>query len=738
MIRLPLCYVVLVSFCVLCAVLPVSVFAQENFNLSLVSSTFTRWSTVDDIALDGNYAFVSTRDTGLQILDVSDSADPVVVNSFEIDGGVIVKSLVRDGILYALGWQSSPDSGSTVETYTLNIISVSDPQNPYLLGTYHHQWRPLWFMALSGDYAYLAGYENYFLVVDISDPAQPQLVTTVSTGYHNLRGLAMDGGLLFFLTFETRTLQIYDISDPASPQPLGSFTTHFTPECLAVAGGYAYIGTPSSVFIIDVSVPVMPIPVGYLQSTTIRRIAALDGFALLTSLYEVLLLDVSDPQQPFISHTYTHPTQIKTSAVSGNRLYLGNLNLPDNTIGDMSILEISLPEGLSTLGHYKRLPRTIDVANSGDIVFLAAEATSLIAVDATEPEHPQTLCELPLEVSEGPSFVEGSLLYIVAPQNEINIIDISDPSELSLLGSIICPADVSCLVVQGNSLYAGLPYPHGIKIYNVANPAAPVETGSIDLDVWTGNLALEGNYLFVGSSGIMIFDVSNPSSPQQAGFVGSGNLYGGGLARAGTYLYAATNDAVDIYTCADPADPQFASRTNLPAGIFDLEAVQNKVYVAAETSGVYVLEHDSAGFAQITGYYNTRGWAKQLAVCGSYVYVADTRSFVILHYNGNSDNNDHLIPPAELAGQICNHPNPFRDKTTISFYLQKASSLNVSVYNLRGQLIRCLKDGFASPGPCEIVWDGRDEQGGKAAAGIYLYRIQSGDFSLAGKMLLSR
>ncbi|HPH61813.1 MAG TPA: hypothetical protein PLX72_09235, partial [Candidatus Syntrophosphaera sp.] len=331
-----------------------SVFAQENFNLSLVSSTFTRWSTVDDIALDGNYAFVSTRDTGLQILDVSDSADPVVVNSFEIDGGVIVKSLVRDGILYALGWQSSPDSGSTVETYTLNIISVSDPQNPYLLGTYHHQWRPLWFMALSGDYAYLAGYENYFLVVDISDPAQPQLVTTVSTGYHNLRGLAMDGGLLFFLTFETRTLQIYDISDPASPQPLGSFTTHFTPECLAVAGGYAYIGTPSSVFIIDVSVPVMPIPVGYLQSTTIRRIAALDGFALLTSLYEVLLLDVSDPQQPFISHTYTHPTQIKTSAVSGNRLYLGNLNLPDNTIGDMSILEISLPEGLSTLGHYKR------------------------------------------------------------------------------------------------------------------------------------------------------------------------------------------------------------------------------------------------------------------------------------------------------------------------------------------------------------------------------------------------
>jgi len=702
----------------------VSVFAQDNFNLSLVSRTFASWATVDDIALDGNFAYVSTRDTGLQILDISDSADPVVVNSFEIDGGGIVKSLVRDGILYALGWNS------------LSMISVSDPHNPVLLGTYHHPGQVFWFMALSGDYAYLAGYERYFLVVDISDPAQPQLLTTVSTGNNTMRGLAVDSGLLFAITFESRTLQIYDISNPSSPQPLGSFTTHFTPECLAVAGGYAYIGTPSSVFIIDVSVPVMPIPVGYLQSTTIRRIAALDGFALLTSLYEVLLLDVSDPQQPFISHTYTHPTQIKTSAVSGNRLYLGNLNLPDNTIGDMSILEISLPEGLSTLGHYKRLPRTIDVANSGDIVFLAAEATSLIAVDAADPEHPQKLCELPLAVGDGPSLVEGTLLYVVTPQNQAKIIDISDPSNLTLLGSITCPGVVKSMVARDNLLFAASTA--GVGIYDVANPAAPVTVSSINTGWGIQKIALEGNILYATDNGIAIYDVSNPSSPQQAGFVGSGNLYGGGLARAGTYLYAATNDAVDIYTCADPADPQFASRTNLPAGIFDLEAVQNKVYVAAETSGVYVLEHDSAGFAQITGYYNTRGWAKQLAVCGSYVYVADTRSFVILHYNGNSDNNDHLIPPAELAGQICNHPNPFRDQTTISFYLQKASSLNVSVYNLRGQLIRCLKDGFAPPGSFEIVWDGRDEQGGKAAAGIYLYRIQSGEFSLAGKMLLSR
>lgn len=722
MIRLPLCYVVLVSFCVLCAVLPVSVFAQENFNLSLVSSTFTRWSTVDDIALDGNYAFVSTRDTGLQILDVSDSADPVVVNSFEIDGGVIVKSLVRDGILYALGWNS------------LSMISVSDPHNPVLLGTYHHPGQVFWFMALSGDYAYLAGYERYFLVVDISDPAQPQLLTTVSTGNNTVRGLAVDSGLLFAITFESRTLQIYDISNPASPQPLGRFSTHHTPECLAVAGGYAYVGTSYSVFIIDVSVPAMPIPVGYLQSTTIRRISALDGFALLTSLHEVLLLDVSDPQQPFISYTYAHAPQINTSALSGNRLYLGNV-FSSYVIPYVSILEISCLDGFTTLGSYERPPDINDLASSGDIVFLAAEATSVISVNAADPEHPQKLCELPLAVGDGPSLVEGTLLYVVTPQNQAKIIDISDPSNLTLLGSITCPGVVKSMVARDNLLFAASTA--GVGIYDVANPAAPVTVSSINTGWGIQKIALEGNILYATDNGIAIYDVSDPASPQYVRIVGQGSLYSGGIARAGYYLYAATYSAVDVYTCYDPANPQFASRTELYDGVFDIEVVQNRIYIADDTAGVYVLERDSGGFAEITGHHYTHGSAKNLAVYGSYIYVANSNSFVILHY-GSSGNEDEFLPPAELAGQICNHPNPFRDQTTISFNLQKGSSLNVSVYNLRGQLIRCLKDGFAPPGSCEIVWDGRDEQGGKAAAGIYLYRIQSGDFSLAGKMLLSR
>ncbi len=704
------------------AVIPVSVFAQENFNMSLVSRTFAEWATVDDIALDGNFAYVSTRDTGLYILDVSDSANPVVVNSFEIAGGVVVKSLVRDGILYALGWD------------ILNIISVSDPHNPVLLGSYYHPGQNFWFMALAGDCAYLAGYGRYFLVVDISDPQLPQLLTTVSTGTSTMRGLAVDGGLLCTITFESRTFQIYDISNPASPQPLGNFRTHFTPECLAVAGGYAYVGTAYGIFIIDVSVPAMPIPVGYLQSTSIKRIEALDGCALLTSLYDVMLLDLSDPQQPFISYTYAHAFSIRSFAVSGNRLFLGNYHISLNAY--VNILDIASPDGFTPVGSYGPLPRTYDLASSGDIVFLAAAGSAVISVNVADPEHPQKLCELPLAVSDGPSLVAGTLLYVVAPQNQVKIIDISDPSNLTLLGSITCPGNVSSMEARDNLLFAASAA--GTGIYDVANPAAPATVGFIHTVWLTRRLELAGSILYMSSSsGIGIYDVSDPASPQYVRIVGQNISNYVCLARAGYYLYAATFDGLDVYTCYDPANPQFASRTELPDEVLDIEVAQNRIFVANGYAGIYVLERDSGGFTEITGYYYTRGGAANVAVYGSYVYVANSNSFVILHY-GSSGNEDELLPTTGLAGPIRNHPNPFRDQTTISFSLEKASLLKVSVYNLRGQLVRCLGDGTASSGPCEIVWDGRDHEGRKAAPGIYLFRLQGDGIARSGKMYLRR
>lgn len=88
------------------------------------------------------------------------------------------------------------------------------------------------------------------------------------------------------------------------------------------------------------------------------------------------------------------------------------------------------------------------------------------------------------------------------------------------------------------------------------------------------------------------------------------------------------------------------------------------------------------------------------------------------------------------TGLFQNYPNPFNPSTVIPFSLSKPSDINLTVYNALGQRIRTLADGFHSSGRHSCVWDGRDSDGRAVAAGVYIYRLKTGDTALSSKMLL--
>ena len=85
-----------------------------------------------------------------------------------------------------------------------------------------------------------------------------------------------------------------------------------------------------------------------------------------------------------------------------------------------------------------------------------------------------------------------------------------------------------------------------------------------------------------------------------------------------------------------------------------------------------------------------------------------------------------------------NYPNPFNPETTIRFGLPGESHVRLSLYNLLGQRIRTLVDGRERPGMHQIQWDGRNDIGEPVASGIYLFRIEAGDYIKSRKLLLLR
>jgi len=97
-------------------------------------------------------------------------------------------------------------------------------------------------------------------------------------------------------------------------------------------------------------------------------------------------------------------------------------------------------------------------------------------------------------------------------------------------------------------------------------------------------------------------------------------------------------------------------------------------------------------------------------------------------------------PPDEFAfsdkepqepALIGNYPNPFNPTTQISFSLPEAADVRLEIYNITGQKVATLTAGRLEAGHHSIEWDGSD-----VASGVYLYRLEAGDFVDTKKMVL--
>ena len=99
---------------------------------------------------------------------------------------------------------------------------------------------------------------------------------------------------------------------------------------------------------------------------------------------------------------------------------------------------------------------------------------------------------------------------------------------------------------------------------------------------------------------------------------------------------------------------------------------------------------------------------------------------------GVSDKN--LIPKDFLFHQ--NYPNPFNPSTTLRYELPQDVMVSIIIYDMMGRVVRNLVSSQQNAGYKSIQWDATNNQGQPISAGLYLYKIQAGDFSQTKKMVL--
>ena len=98
--------------------------------------------------------------------------------------------------------------------------------------------------------------------------------------------------------------------------------------------------------------------------------------------------------------------------------------------------------------------------------------------------------------------------------------------------------------------------------------------------------------------------------------------------------------------------------------------------------------------------------------------------------------------PAETA-LLANYPNPANPETWIPYQLAKPADVSLTIYNVRGVVVRRLTLGYQQAGVYmsrdrAAHWDGKNKSGESVASGVYFYVFKAGKYTALRKILIRK
>lgn len=129
-----------------------------------------------------------------------------------------------------------------------------------------------------------------------------------------------------------------------------------------------------------------------------------------------------------------------------------------------------------------------------------------------------------------------------------------------------------------------------------------------------------------------------------------------------------------------------------------------------------------------TVYYRVRA-VKSESPTVLYTGYTNTASILVSGYDPGKKN---IYNKPILAFNLDqNYPNPFNPTTRISYSIRKPGNVKLEVYDIYGSRVATLVDGIQDAGEHSFDFDGS-----RLSSGLYIYRIQAGEYTASRKMTL--
>jgi len=221
------------------------------------------------------------------------------------------------------------------------------------------------------------------------------------------------------------------------------------------------------------------------------------------------VLDLNDPFNPTELFT-TEIRPVTFITATDSLLITSSGNLSGTSYGDIGIYNISNPANIDTVVFHERNSEITAFNINNQYAYITEDDSTLSILNVLAPDIPFIENTVSTRATANDIYVINNLAYIANGDAGIQILDISDPSNISEINHYETPSlFANKIKVIDNKGYVASN--NGLFIFDVSNPESILELGFHQLSQ-INDISIKNNFAYISSeNSIRILDVTDPS-----------------------------------------------------------------------------------------------------------------------------------------------------------------------------------------------------------------------------------
>jgi len=598
-------------------------------------------SSYRDVQVSGTTAICTAESSGIDIIDFSNPAKPVLLTNFDTDGQAVGVAISGTKAYIA-------DSNGG-----LQIIDITNPAAPTLLGNFNTDISPQ-DIKVVGNKAYIANGRYGLKIIDVINPQTPTLLSTHQT-VGDTSDLFVVGDVAYVIE-ENTGLEIFDVSNPAQLRTLSRISNKEATG-IWVAGNIACLCIGDSGFILyNISNPASPQRLGGLDipMKSVRRAQIVGPKLYLAAGTDgLLVVDITDPQNPTLSASHTLKGNAFNLAISGTTALIASWH------GGLNLVNVANAAAPVDLGHYDHASEDASVWVEGSTAFLGTWAGGLEILNLTNPQTPVRIAHYdhPAECVQtvgNTAYICGEYMFRI-----LNISNLNAPSEIGKCG---INGRGFAMDINGNTAYVA-DGSGGFQIIDISDPTKPavLSTYAPGFGAYPMGVQVVNNtaYVCCSRTGLHILDVSNPRQPQELGIYDTPGRASDVKVVGSTAYVADDSGGLLLINVTDPAKPTLLGsieprdQNNQINDVQSVTIIGTYAYVACKlssTTGTFkVIDISDPAKLSVVKTVNISGMADDLMLYGNKAFITDGGRLSIINLSGTIVNHKVFFPHAACA-----------------------------------------------------------------------------------------